>query len=47
MSSTITVGAGAMPAVGLGLWKVAREDASAVVQGAIAAGYRPVGGALA
>ena len=40
MSSTITVGAGAMPAVGLGLWKVPREDASAVVQGAIAAGYR-------
>jgi D-xylose reductase len=40
MSSTITVGANAMPAVGLGLWKVPREDASAVVQGAIAAGYR-------
>jgi D-xylose reductase len=40
MTSTINVGANAMPAVGLGLWKVAREDASAVVQGAIAAGYR-------
>ena len=40
MSQSLQLGADTMPAVGLGLWKVARQEATSVVHGAIAAGYR-------
>ena len=40
MIAKIQVGKGAMPAVGLGLWKIAREDTPEMVRGAIAEGYR-------
>ena len=40
MSATISVGRGEMPAIGLGLWKIAREDTAETVCGAIAEGYR-------
>ena len=39
MVAKIQVGKGAMPAVGLGLWKIAREDTPEMVRGAIAEGY--------
>jgi D-xylose reductase len=29
-----------MPAIGFGLWKIAREDTAAMVRSAIAEGYR-------
>jgi len=29
-----------MPAIGLGLWKIAREDTAEMVRSAIAEGYR-------
>ena len=40
MSATISVGRGEMPAIGLGLWKIAREDTAEMVRLAIAEGYR-------
>jgi len=40
VSATISVGRGEMPAIGLGLWKIAREDTAAMVRSAIAEGYR-------
>ena len=40
MGATISVGNGEMPAIGLGLWKIAREDTAAMVRSAIAEGYR-------
>jgi len=40
LSQSLQLGADGMPAVGLGLWKVARQEAASVVHGAIAAGYR-------
>ena len=39
MVAKIQVGKGAMPAVGLGLWKIAREETPEMVRGAIAEGY--------
>ncbi|MGA0335499.1 MAG: aldo/keto reductase, partial [Luminiphilus sp.] len=40
MSATISVGRGEMPAIGLGLWKIAREETAEMVRSAIAEGYR-------
>ena len=40
MSATISVGRGEMPAIGLGLWKISREDTAEMVRSAIAEGYR-------
>ena len=40
MSATISVGSGEMPAIGLGLWKIARDDTAEMVRSAIAEGYR-------
>ena len=40
MGATISVGSGEMPAIGLGLWKIAREDTAAMVRSAIAEDYR-------
>ena len=40
MSATISVGSGEMPAIGLGLWKIARGDTAEMVRSAIAEGYR-------
>ena len=40
MGATISVGSGEMPAIGFGLWKIAREDTAAMVRSAIAEGYR-------
>ena len=40
MVAKVQVGKGEMPAVGLGLWKIAREDTPEVVRSAIEAGYR-------
>jgi D-xylose reductase len=40
MINTIQVNNNKMPAVGFGLWKIAREDAADMVYKAIAAGYR-------
>ena len=38
VSATISVGRGEMPAIGLGLWKIAREDTAEMVRSAIAEG---------
>lgn len=40
MTATIPVGSGKMPAIGLGLWKIARDDTAEMVRSAIAEGYR-------
>ena len=40
MGATISVGSGEMPAIGLGLWKIAREGTAEMVRSAIAGGYR-------
>ena len=40
MSATISVGSREVPAIGLGLWKIAREDTAEMVRSAIAEGYR-------
>ena len=40
MTATISVGSGKMPAIGLGLWKIARDDTAEMVRSAIAEGYR-------
>lgn len=40
MTATIPVGSGKMPAIGLGLWKIARDDTAEMVCSAIAEGYR-------
>ena len=40
MGATISVGSGEMPAIGLGLWKIPREDTAEMVCSAIAEGYR-------
>lgn len=40
MSASIKVATQTMPAVGLGLWKIDREDTADVVRNAIATGYR-------
>ncbi len=40
MGPTIKVGKGEMPAVGLGLWKIERQDAAQAVVEAIEVGYR-------
>jgi D-xylose reductase len=40
VSATIAVGSGEMPAIGLGLWKIARDDTAEMVRSAIAEGYR-------
>ncbi len=40
LTETITVGAQEMPSLGLGLWKIAREQTAGMVQTAIAEGYR-------
>lgn len=37
---TIKVGSGAMPAIGLGLWKIEKSDTSEMVFNAVEAGYR-------
>ena len=40
--TTITVGSAEMPAVGLGIWKIDRQDTAAAVSTAIRAGYRHI-----
>jgi len=40
VTATIPVGSGKMPAIGLGLWKIARDDTAEMVRSAIAEGYR-------
>ena len=40
MTATIPVGSGKMPAIGLGLWKIARDDTAEMVRSAIAEGYQ-------
>jgi len=40
VTATIPVGSGKMPAIGLGLWKIARDDTAEMVCSAIAEGYR-------
>ena len=40
MTATIPVGSGKMPAIWLGLWKIARDDTAEMVCSAIAEGYR-------
>ena len=40
MTATIPVGSGKMPAIGLGLWKIAREDTAGMVRSAIVEGYQ-------
>ena len=40
MGATISVGRGEMPAIGLGLWKISREETAEMVRSAIAGGYR-------
>ena len=40
VSATISVGCGEMPAIGLGLWKISREETAAMVRSAMAEGYR-------
>ena len=40
MGATISVGSGEMAAIGLGLWKISREDTAEMVRSAIAEGYR-------
>ena len=40
MSAMISVGSSEMPAIGLGLWKISKEDTAAMVCSAIAEGYR-------
>ena len=40
MPSSFAIGADSMPAVGFGLWKIDRPDTAALVEAAIAAGYR-------
>jgi D-xylose reductase len=40
--TTIRVGTATMPAIGLGTWKIEREQTAAAVTEAIAAGYRHI-----
>ena len=40
MSAMISVGSSEMPAIGLGLWKISKEDTAEMVCSAIAEGYR-------
>ncbi|MEO1574465.1 MAG: aldo/keto reductase, partial [Pseudomonadota bacterium] len=45
-ATTVRVGDAAMPAVGLGLWKLERDVAAATVKDAIGKGYRHLDSAM-